>query len=47
LQLGTPDGKQVTAADTLKDASWATCSCVLGWAVQGIWEKGMDGTDVN
>lgn len=26
---------------------WATQTCKLGWPVQGIWEPGMDTTDIN
>ncbi|KAJ1559420.1 Echinoderm microtubule-associated protein-like 1 [Cladochytrium tenue] len=31
----------------MKDVQWATFSCVLGWPVQGIWQKGMEGDDIN
>lgn len=41
------NGKQITSASSMKDTQWATQCCILGWGVQGIWEKGMDGTDVN
>ncbi|KAJ3198954.1 Echinoderm microtubule-associated protein-like 1, partial [Clydaea vesicula] len=41
------DGKRITSASSLRDVKWHTQSCILGWPVQGIWEKGMDGTDVN
>lgn len=40
-------GKQITSASSMKDETWVTQCCILGWSVQGIWEKGMDGTDVN
>ena len=40
-------GKQVTSASSLRDTKWATTRCVLGWAVQGIWPKFSDKTDVN
>ena len=31
----------------MKDVDWLTQSCTFGWAVQGIYETGWDGTDVN
>ena len=31
----------------MKDVDWNTFSCVLGWPVQGIWEAGMEGNDIN
>jgi microtubule-associated protein-like 1/2 len=40
-------GKQITNVASMKETKWATQCCILGWSVQGIWEKGMDGTDVN
>lgn len=41
-------GKQLpNGASLLRDAEWTTWSCVLGWPVQGIWEKYMDGSDIN
>ena len=43
--LGT--GKQVTKCSQLKDVDWDTWSCTLGWPVQGIWQNGMDGSDIN
>ncbi|KAI8805766.1 echinoderm microtubule-associated protein-like 1 [Cladochytrium replicatum] len=42
-----PTCKQITSASAMKDVAWETYTCVLGWPVQGIWEKGMDGTDIN
>ncbi|KAJ3087753.1 Echinoderm microtubule-associated protein-like 5 [Quaeritorhiza haematococci] len=47
LFWSAPSGKQITSATAMKDVEWATYSCILGWPVQGIWEKGMDGTDIN
>ena len=38
---------QVTHSRSLADVEWATHSCPLGWGVQGIFSKFMDGTDVN
>ena len=41
-------GKQEpSGASKLKDAEWATWTCVLGWPVQGIWPAFADGTDIN
>jgi microtubule-associated protein-like 6 len=41
-------GKQMTSgASQLRDESWNEFTCVLGWSVQGIWQKGMDGSDIN
>jgi microtubule-associated protein-like 6 len=34
-------------ASKLKDAEWASWTCVLGWPVQGIWPAAADGTDIN
>ncbi|KAL6040731.1 Echinoderm microtubule-associated protein-like 1, partial [Balamuthia mandrillaris] len=31
----------------IRDVNYHTWSCVLGWAVVGIWPPGSDGTDVN
>ncbi|KAJ1557745.1 Echinoderm microtubule-associated protein-like 1 [Nowakowskiella sp. JEL0078] len=42
-----PSCKQITSATAMRDVKWESYSCVLGWPVQGIWEKGMDGTDIN
>jgi WD40 repeat protein len=41
------NGKQITNTTTMKEIKWATQCCILGYNVNGIWEKGMDGTDVN
>lgn len=30
-----------------RDTNWNTWSCTLGFPVMGIWQRGMDGTDVN
>ena len=41
-------GEQRTdGASLLRDSSWATWTCALGWPVQGIWPKFADGTDIN
>lgn len=34
-------------ATSLRDEKWQTFTTVLGWPVQGIFEKCWDGTDVN
>ena len=31
----------------LRDEGWYTWTATLGWPVQGIWSKFMDGTDIN
>lgn len=35
-----------TGASQLRNVDWETWSCVLGWPVQGIFEKGSDGRDI-
>ncbi|KAI9324053.1 WD40-repeat-containing domain protein [Zopfochytrium polystomum] len=42
-----PSCKQIGSASSMKDVEWETFSCILGWPVQGIWEKGMAGDDIN
>mmetsp|Transcript_9925 Transcript_9925/g.14948 ORF Transcript_9925/g.14948 Transcript_9925/m.14948 type:complete len:2471 (-) Transcript_9925:176-7588(-) len=52
---GKSRGKQKTSASELKnynaidngDEQWATWTCSLGWPVQGIWQEGADGSDIN
>lgn len=39
--------KHMTGASAFRDERWHTMTSTLGWAVQGIWEEGSDGTDVN
>lgn len=39
--------KHMTGAAAFRDERWHTMTAPLGWAVQGIWEEGSDGTDVN
>lgn len=36
-----------SGASSTKNEQWATQSCKLGWAVQGIYPPGVDGTHVN
>lgn len=40
-------GKQITHASELRDVKWATWTCPLGWASQGVFQAGMDGSDIN
>lgn len=40
-------GNQIKQNSSMKDTTWATITCCFGWAVQGIWPKGCDYTDVN
>ena len=41
-------GKQITSeAKSLRNESWATWTCVLGWPVQGIWSSFTSGDDIN
>jgi hypothetical protein len=39
------DGKQETVNQ--RDTPWATWTCTLGFNVMGMWQDGMDGTDIN
>ena len=39
-------GMYIPAASRLRDQAWATQSCTLGWAVQGIWPPQRDGTEI-
>ena len=41
------NGSQIKSATSVRDESWDTWTCTLGWPVQGIWPSGADGTDVN
>lgn len=43
----TSSGEQIVDSKSLRDTEWASQTCVLGWAVQGIFEPSADGTDVN
>ncbi|KAI8853652.1 WD40-repeat-containing domain protein [Chytridium lagenaria] len=42
-----PSLAQEKSASALKDTPWSTFTVPFGWPVQGIWEKGWDGTDIN
>lgn len=33
--------------DDIGGRSWSTWTCTLGWPVQGIWQDGADGSDIN
>jgi hypothetical protein len=39
--------EQITRSSDLRDVDWKTWTCILGWPVQGIWQKEAKGTDVN
>jgi len=41
------ESKQNPHADQMKDVKWASQTCKMGWAVRGIWEQTMDGSDIN
>lgn len=41
-----PKGSRLDAA-ACRDVDWATWTCHVGWPVRGIWQAGMDGTDIN
>ena len=40
-----PNGQQQTQCQ--RDQSWHTWTCALGFPVMGIWQNGMDGSDIN
>ena len=40
-----PNGEQQTTCQ--RDQSWATWTCTLGFPVMGIWQDGMNGSDIN
>ncbi|KAI8847371.1 hypothetical protein BC829DRAFT_396745 [Chytridium lagenaria] len=42
-----PNGKRIGSATAMRDVKWATWTCIKGWPVQGIWESGMNGDDIN
>ncbi len=43
----TRSGKQITSPSDTRDVKWATTTCTLGWAVQGVWPPNADGSDIN
>jgi WD40 repeat protein len=44
---GASGKREPGGASANKDEQWASWSCTLGWAVQGIWHGAMDGSDIN
>ena len=40
-------GNQVKLASSLRDITWATFTCVLGWPVQGVFQEGESFDEVN
>lgn len=44
LLFSNDGGEYLAQATALKDVSWATQSCTLGWGVKGLWPKVNDGT---
>jgi WD40 repeat protein len=40
-------GEHVLDSSRTRDLDFGRWTCTLGWPVQGIWEEGADGTDVN
>jgi len=40
-------GEHFQRPSKLADVSWASMTCVLSRGTLGIWQKGMDGTDIN
>eukprot|EP00741_Cyanophora_paradoxa_P015979 tig00000042_g15425.t1 len=40
-------GTQITKVSGLRDAKWASQTCVLGWSVQGIYAPGLKLPDIN
>lgn len=48
LYYNVSTGQQNTGGATAhRDEEWNTQSCTLGWAMQGVWEPGQDGSDIN
>lgn len=41
------NGQQIKSPTEVRDVTWASTTCTLGWAVQGIWPPEADGTDIN
>eukprot|EP00949_MAST-11_sp_MAST-11-sp1_P004136 g4136.t1 len=49
IYWNVPSGKPIlSSTDRVEaDTAWASCNCVLGFGVMGIWPEYSDGTDVN
>jgi WD40 repeat protein len=48
LHYAVSAGNQSPQSSTSqKDTVWATSTCPISWATQGIWAAGYDGTDIN
>ena len=48
LYYSIPDGTQDTGgASNWRNEIWNTQSNTLGWAMQGVWQPGQDGSDIN
>ncbi|KAK6645396.1 hypothetical protein RUM43_001673 [Polyplax serrata] len=39
--------RQITQTSSMKDTDWATNDCTITFNTLGIWQDGMDGTDIN
>ena len=39
--------QEPAGSTTLRDAQWATATCPISWATQGIWAKDVDGSEIN
>ena len=47
LRFWTGDGKEVRSVSAVRNTTWTTFNCTLGWPVQGIWPPHNDGAVVN
>lgn len=48
LYYSVSNSKNITGgASQFRDEKWQTNNCILGWAVQGTWKAGFDGSDIN
>jgi len=47
LLYWTAKGKQITSSSSMKDTSWNTWTCTLGWPVSQIFQGGSGGGDIN
>ena len=39
-------GMYIPSASRLRDQTWSTQNCTMGWGVQGIWSPQIEGTDM-